>query len=92
MLQKKDLLNKITQYLRQALKVLTFIVGMVVIVVICYAGYLMLDDKAWCLSEGHGVWDADKRECRQDCLTWREDIGCVPITKENITKKEKELL
>ena len=60
-------LSKITQYLRQAFKVLTFIVGMVVIVVICYAGYLMMDDKAWCLSEGDGVWDADKRECRQDC-------------------------
>ena len=85
-------LSKITQYLRQAFKVLTFIVGMVVIVVICYDGYLMMDDKAWCLSEGDGVWDADKRECRQDCLTWREDIGCVPITQENITKKEKGLL
>ena len=80
--QKKDLLNKTTQYLRQAFKVLTFIVGMVVIAIICYAGYLMMDDKAWCLSEGHGVWDADKRECRQG----------VPITKENITKKEKGLL
>ena len=90
--QKKDLAKKITQYLRQAFKVLTFLVGLVVIVIICYAGYLMMDDKAWCLSEGHGVWDADRRECRQDCLTWREDIGCVPLTKKNITKKEKGLL
>ena len=92
MLQKKDLLNKTTQYLRQAFKILIFMGGLVVIVIVCYVGYLMIDDKACCLSEGYGVWDADKRECRQDCLTWREDIGCVPITKENITKKEKGLL
>ena len=85
-------LNETTQYLRKTFKILTFIIGLVVITIICYAGYLMIDDKAQCLSEGQGVWDADRRECRQECLTWREDIGCVPITKENIIKKEKGLL
>ncbi len=92
MLQKKDLAKKITQYLQKFFKILTFMGGLAVIVIVCYVGYLMIDDKALCLSEGHGVWDADRRECRQDCLTWREDIGCVPITKENIIKKEKGLL
>ncbi len=45
MLQKKDLAKKTTQYLQKSFKVLTFIVGLVVIVVICYAGYLMMDAK-----------------------------------------------
>ncbi len=85
-------LNKISQYLRKTLKGLFLIVGWFIIAIICYAVYLAMDEKGRCLSEGHGVWDADRRECRQDCLTWREDIGCVPITKENIIKKEKGVL
>ena len=85
-------LNKILLYLRKLFKLLFLIVGWFVIAIICCAVYLATDEKGWCLSEGHGVWDADRRECRQDCLTWREDIGCVPITEENIIKKEKGLL
>lgn len=88
--------KKMAQYLRQTFKAINFIIGLIVLgAIFCILGYvfyLMTDDKGHCLSEGHGVWDADRQECRQDCLTWRKDIGCIPITEENIIKKEKGLL
>ena len=31
-----------------------------------------------CLSNGH-VWDGDLQQCRDDCLTWNEKDGCVPL-------------
>lgn len=86
-------LKKITQYLLKAIKMASLVIGLAIIAIICYIiGYLLTDEEGWCLSEGHGVWDADRQECRQDCLTWRKDIGCVPITEDNIRKKEKGLL
>ena len=45
-----------------------------------------------CLDSGRGVWDYNRHECRQDCLTWNKDVGCVPITEENINEKSKGLL
>ena len=30
-----------------------------------------------CADNGY-VWDEDRQECRDDCLTWNEKEGCVP--------------
>ena len=51
--------------------------------------YLAFDDKGHCLSEEGGVWDDNQKICRQDCLTWNKKDGCIPITEENIKKKEQ---
>ena len=50
--------------------------------------YYLFDDKAHCLDIGK-IYDPMQKICRDDCLTWDDKIGCVPITKENIEKKEK---
>jgi hypothetical protein len=83
---------KIVKYLWKGFKVLCFIVGLATMVGAGVLVYILTDNVANCLSEGHGVWDDDRKECRQDCLTWRKDLGCVPITEENARKKEQGLL
>lgn len=51
--------------------------------------FLMFDREGYCLSEEGGVWDDNQKICRQDCLTWNKKDGCIPITEENIRKKEQ---
>ncbi len=46
--------------------------------------------KMVCLDGGE-IYDPEQKICRSDCLTWDEKIGCVPITKENIFKKQQGL-
>ena len=29
--------------------------------------------------DGGGVWDGMEKRCRDDCLTWNETEGCVPL-------------
>ena len=51
--------------------------------------FLAFDHQGHCLSEENGVWDDEQKICRQDCLTWNKKDGCVPVTEENIKKKEQ---
>ena len=37
------------------------------------------------------LYDPIQKVCRDDCLTWNNEIGCVPITEENIENKAKGL-
>lgn len=54
-----------------------------------YLSYILFwDDKGWCISSGHGVWDSEQKICRKDCLTWSKETGCEPVTKENAQKKD----
>ena len=46
----------------------------------------VFDDKAYCLDIGK-IYDPIQKICRDDCLTWDDNIGCIPITEENIAKK-----
>ena len=54
--------------------------------------FLLLDnsspikDSINCSAIEHGTWDYTLNICRQDCLTWDKELGCVPVTKENISK------
>lgn len=51
--------------------------------IILYLSYILFfDDAGWCISSGHGVWDAEQKICRDDCLTWSKETGCVPIQKK----------
>lgn len=69
-------------------KIILSILALVGLVVVGIFLYYLLDDKAHCLDIGK-IYDPVQRICRDDCLTWDDKIGCVPITKENIEKKEK---
>ena len=46
----------------------------------------LFDDKMFCLDIGK-IYDPVQKICRDDCLTWNDKIGCVPITEENREKK-----
>lgn len=35
-----------------------------------------------CIDSGHGVWDYQEHRCRQDCLKWTTEQGCIPLPKE----------
>lgn len=52
---------------------------------------LYLDDKSYCLDIGK-IYDPIQKICRDDCLTWDDKTGCVPITEENIKKKSEGML
>ena len=85
-------LQKTGRLLFLLFRLLCFTAGLAVIAGICYVVFLLNDDKGRCLSEDGGVWDEERQECRQDCLTWSWETGCVPITEENIDTKEKNAL
>lgn len=72
-------------------KFLLFLVLPLVVLAIGVICYLWFDDQMFCLDIGK-IYDPVQKICRDDCLTWNEKIGCVPITKENIEKKAKGLL
>ena len=55
---------------------------------ICFIWLIASDDKAGCLDQGK-IYDPIQDICRDDCLTWDDKIGCVPITEENREKKAK---
>ncbi len=63
--------------------ILSAIIGIII--------FLWLDDEMYCLDIGK-IYDPIQKICRDDCLTWNKTEGCVPITKENMEKKAKELL
>lgn len=39
---------------------------------------VLANKKDSCLDSGL-VWDGEQKRCRNDCLTWRLDTGCVPL-------------
>ncbi len=32
------------------------------------------------------VWDRDEKRCRDDCLVWKADFGCIKLTAEQSEK------
>lgn len=76
--------------MKAILKILWNLLAVIVMIIICVFGYLFFDEKANCLDLGK-IYDPEQKICRDDCLTWDEKIGCVPITEENIRRKEKGL-
>ena len=60
------------------------IIGLVISV---YFLYIVFDDKGYCLSSQHGVWDNKQKICRYDCIKWDEERGCVK--EEQLRDNEK---
>lgn len=76
--------------MKAILKISWNFLAVIGIIIICVFGYLLFDEKANCLDLGK-IYDPEQKICRDDCLTGDEKIGCVPITEENIRRKEKGL-
>ena len=64
------------------------VIGIILFGVLCF---MWFDKEAYCLDTGK-IFDPVQKICRDDCLTWDKKYGCVPITEENIEKKQKNLL
>jgi len=69
-------------------KIIWNIFALVGLAVISIVFYYLFDNKAHCLDIGQ-IYDPVQKICRDDCLTWNDKEGCVPIIKENIKKKEQ---
>lgn len=52
-----------------------------------YFLYIVFDDKGYCLSEQHGVWDNNQKICRHDCIKWDEERGCLPKEQQKDNEK-----
>ncbi len=77
---------KLTGFLSSLVKVLKgitsilalIILGFVVLFILYKTGLIEYDAKEICIDDGK-VWDGDLQKCRDDCLTWNEKDGCVPL-------------
>ena len=67
-----------------------YILLIIIIILVGIYCFFELDMKMVCLDSGQ-IYDPVQKICRDDCLTWDEKIGCVPMTEENIRKKEEGL-
>ncbi len=45
--------------------------------------YFWLDDVGYCLEQGN-VWDYGMDTCREDCLHWNYEKGCIRLTAEEV--------
>lgn len=82
--------TKIKKILKIFLKFLWSVFVVICAVTICIFCYFLFDKKAGCLDLGK-IYDPEQNICREDCLTWDAKLGCVPVTPENVRKKEKGL-
>jgi hypothetical protein len=64
---------------------LTFwnIFALVGLCVTAYFLYIVFDEEGYCLSSQHGVWDADAKICRTDCMKWDKIRGCIKDDNAN---------
>ena len=53
---------------------LAFVVSCLLILAVLF---ITFDDAVWCLEHGM-VWDEYQKICRDDCITWNKEDGCVP--------------
>ncbi len=77
---------KLTGFLSSLVKVLKgissilaiIILGFFVLFILYKTGLIEYDAREICIDDGK-VWDGDLQKCRDDCLTWNEKDGCVPL-------------
>ena len=53
--------------------------GFIIVCVFIKNPYFLAVDT--CIDAGN-VWDDDEKRCRDDCLKWNRDYGCIQITEE----------
>ena len=72
-------MTNIKRYFRAVLIVLWNACAIIGVCAILSFLFLMFDREGYCLSEEHGVWDANQKICRHDCLKWSKTDGCIPL-------------
>lgn len=60
------------------MKYLKFIFLVIFILILSAFLYLFFDKQGTCVSDGK-VWDSSENRCRDDCLSWNEEQGCIPL-------------
>ena len=55
------------------------IIGLIVYIARCTNRFLAIDS---CLDFGN-VWDYEQNICREDCLRWTKEEGCVSLCKDD---------
>lgn len=45
--------------------------------------FYWFDDAGACLDAGK-VWDYEQKQCRDDCLVWQPEFGCIALTPEQV--------
>ena len=45
--------------------------------------FYWFDDAGACLDAGK-VWDYEQKQCRDDCLAWQPEFGCISLTSEQV--------
>lgn len=69
------------------LKLFFYILEKIIIYILafCYISifiFFYMDKQGSCVSDGK-VWDDSQKICRDDCLTWNEKDGCVPLVEDD---------
>lgn len=82
----KIIANKISSFLYILGLILLAVIFIVLIVLFVLDPYWLSVDS--CLDNGK-VWDYEKNVCREDCLIWQEEFGCIKLTEKQIQIFEK---
>ena len=56
------------------------IIGIIVYAVRCTDRFLEIDS---CLDLGN-IWDYEQNICREDCLRWTKEFGCIKMTEDQV--------
>ncbi len=51
--------------------------GLCVLISFFLPSYSVSDEMDYCLDIAHGVWDSEQGRCRQDCIKWTHEKGCI---------------
>lgn len=49
------------------------------IILLAVLHFFLFDNDMWCLDHKM-IYDPVQKICRDDCLTWDDKTGCVPLT------------
>lgn len=65
------------------IKMVTKVLFLIFVLVGVFVLYLTFDYRGSCVSDGK-VWDGDEQRCRDDCLMWDREWGCIKLNYEQI--------
>lgn len=81
MINIKNLIHHVFNlYIWLGIALLVVLAGVLIGVFIKNPYWLAIDS---CLDMGN-VWDDSEKRCRDDCLTWNKEFGCIELTAEQV--------
>ena len=76
-----------TKILNTIKKAFAYILTVICIFVALFSLFIISDYQGRCLSDGN-VWDYSRNECREDCLVWGAEFGCIQLSPLYIKKNQ----